>query len=297
MWGVDFEVYGLSINALVVSSNSCRLVLNLALHILEFREPPIRYVMEFGPLGLCSNGSCGVRFRRIVIVRGDVDKLEDEGSASNNATTTREKVSADYVLEDWGLSRRLRTYNDLEAGVSIWEEEKVHEAIHTIWGRSKLSLPIVLNTKSWSLLTIPSKSSPREAILLLCWMQTMLGRGGGARTFSGRRVDESQKSWLDLRKMSKARRDECRVYGLQGKPEAFDSHKYRFLLCRVARCVEEPPFYQGSTWYWLYASLWSSPALATFKRHTRLLSDFWRRDRVTLLNLPQDLYHKSFYKE
>lgn len=39
---------------------------------------------------------------------------------------------------------------------------------YTIWGRSKLSLPIVLKTKSWSLFTIPSKSSPRDAILVRC---------------------------------------------------------------------------------------------------------------------------------
>lgn len=46
---------------------------------------------------------------------------------------------------------------------------------HTICGRSKLSLPIVLKTRSCSLFTIPSRSSPREAIVLLlsetkmCW--------------------------------------------------------------------------------------------------------------------------------
>jgi hypothetical protein len=36
----------------------------------------------------------------------------------------------------------------------------------TIWGRSRESLPMVLKTRSWSLLTIPSKSSPREAIVM-----------------------------------------------------------------------------------------------------------------------------------
>lgn len=35
----------------------------------------------------------------------------------------------------------------------------------TIWGRSRESLPMVLKTRSWSLLTIPSRSSPREAIV------------------------------------------------------------------------------------------------------------------------------------
>jgi hypothetical protein len=35
---------------------------------------------------------------------------------------------------------------------------------HTICGRSSESLPMVLNTKSCSLLTVPSRSSPREAI-------------------------------------------------------------------------------------------------------------------------------------
>ena len=35
---------------------------------------------------------------------------------------------------------------------------------HTIWGRSRESLPMVLKTRSCSLLTVPSKSSPREAM-------------------------------------------------------------------------------------------------------------------------------------
>jgi hypothetical protein len=37
--------------------------------------------------------------------------------------------------------------------------------MHTIWGRSKESFPIVLKTKSCSLLTVASRSSPRAAIV------------------------------------------------------------------------------------------------------------------------------------
>ena len=36
---------------------------------------------------------------------------------------------------------------------------------HTICGRSRESLPMVLNTKSCSLLTMPKRSSPRDAIV------------------------------------------------------------------------------------------------------------------------------------
>lgn len=37
--------------------------------------------------------------------------------------------------------------------------------MHTIWGKSSESFPIVLKTRSWSLLTTPSKSSPSEAMM------------------------------------------------------------------------------------------------------------------------------------
>jgi hypothetical protein len=35
----------------------------------------------------------------------------------------------------------------------------------TIWGKSRESLPMVLKTRSWSLLTVPKRSSPRVVIV------------------------------------------------------------------------------------------------------------------------------------
>lgn len=49
----------------------------------------------------------------------------------------------------------------------------------TIWGRSRESLPMVLKTRSCSLLTVASKSSPRAAILILLKVNGGPGDSGG----------------------------------------------------------------------------------------------------------------------
>jgi hypothetical protein len=99
MWRIDFEIYRLPIDALIIACYSGRLVFNFPLDVLEFRKPSIRYVMELGPFWLCSyRGRC-VSFWGI-IVGGDVDELENERSSSNDATATRQKVSTNDVFEN-----------------------------------------------------------------------------------------------------------------------------------------------------------------------------------------------------
>jgi hypothetical protein len=88
VWGVDFEVYWLSIDALVIACYSRRLVFDFPLDILEFRKPSIWDVVELGPFWLCSyRGRC-VGFWGIVI-GWDVDELENEWSSSNDSTAAR----------------------------------------------------------------------------------------------------------------------------------------------------------------------------------------------------------------
>jgi hypothetical protein len=84
---VDFEVYWLPIDALVIACYSCRLVLDFPLDILKFRKPSIGDVVELSPFWLCSY--CGWRMSFWKVVIGwDVDELENKGSSSNDSTAT-----------------------------------------------------------------------------------------------------------------------------------------------------------------------------------------------------------------
>lgn len=103
MRGIDLEVYGLSVDALVDARHSSRLVLNLPLDIREVVEPPVGDVMKFRPLGAPSSSgrSIGIVERiRGVIVFGDVDELENQRTAGDDAAAAREKVPADNVFKD-----------------------------------------------------------------------------------------------------------------------------------------------------------------------------------------------------
>ena len=51
MGGVDFEVDGLSVDALVAAGDSCGFILNFSLDIGEISEASVRDVMELSPLG------------------------------------------------------------------------------------------------------------------------------------------------------------------------------------------------------------------------------------------------------
>lgn len=104
MWRVYLQVDGLSVDTLVVPGNPRRLVLDLAFHILEVCELAPWDVMEFSPFALCldAGGCMGyvyVAFFRCVIVAWDVDKLQNEGSPSNYAAASRQKVPSDDILQ------------------------------------------------------------------------------------------------------------------------------------------------------------------------------------------------------
>jgi len=108
-----------------------------------------------------------------IFIGGDIDELENEGSSGDDSAAAGKKISADDVFEDGGLARGLRTYNDLEEYELVEGLQKKLRGVYTIWGRSKLSLPIVLKTRSCSLLTMPSKSSPRAAMALMWRLQKL----------------------------------------------------------------------------------------------------------------------------
>jgi hypothetical protein len=100
----DLEADGLPADALVVSCYPRRLVLDFALDLLEVEELPTGDVEELGELLLAGDACRGVwdvDFIAVVFVAiaRDVDELQNERSASNDAAATREEVLADDVLE------------------------------------------------------------------------------------------------------------------------------------------------------------------------------------------------------
>jgi hypothetical protein len=58
---VDLEVDGLSVDALVVTGNTGRLVLNLALDVAKVVEPPVGDMVELCPLGTASSAGRSIR--------------------------------------------------------------------------------------------------------------------------------------------------------------------------------------------------------------------------------------------
>lgn len=116
MRGVDLEVYGLAVDALVGAGDSRRLVFNFPLDVGKVCEAAARDVMELCPLR-SSRGGRGPEavFHGIWegFIFGDVDELEDKGSTGADATASREKVSADNVFENRRLACRLGADNNL----------------------------------------------------------------------------------------------------------------------------------------------------------------------------------------
>jgi len=105
----DLEVDGLAIDALVVSCDSRRLVLNLSLDIAKIIESPVRDVMEFSPLVPSGLGRVPVTNIAVFfpIIAGHIDELQDEGSPSNDAAATGKKISTNDILKNGGLARGL----------------------------------------------------------------------------------------------------------------------------------------------------------------------------------------------
>lgn len=101
MRGVDFEIDGLSIDALVAASDSCGFIFNFPFDIGKVVEPSVGYVMK-----LCPFRSAGSRRRTIRVIcwvrRGviieDVDELQNQGPASDDAASSGQEISADNVF-------------------------------------------------------------------------------------------------------------------------------------------------------------------------------------------------------
>jgi hypothetical protein len=109
MGRVDFQVHGLTVDALVVSSNSGRLVLNLSLDLAKVVEATTRDVVELSPFVLTSNRGRGVWHVDLIAVwsvgvAGDVDELQDKRTTSDDAASSWKKVTTDNVLQYRRLS-------------------------------------------------------------------------------------------------------------------------------------------------------------------------------------------------
>lgn len=92
MGGVDLEVNGLSVDALVVAGDTGSLVLDLALDVAEVVESSVRDVMELCPLGTAGSTGRSIRIERGVgsaLIIGDVDELKDQGPTGDDAASSR----------------------------------------------------------------------------------------------------------------------------------------------------------------------------------------------------------------
>lgn len=81
MRGVDFEINGLSVDALVVSCYPCCLGLDFTLNLGEVVESPTRNVQKLGPFVLACDAGRSVGYVDFIVVRtvfavaGKVDEL------------------------------------------------------------------------------------------------------------------------------------------------------------------------------------------------------------------------------
>lgn len=119
---VDLEVDGLSVDALVASCYPGSLILDLALDVRKIVKPSVRNVVELGPFGASRGGRRLVRIARWVggiLVLGDVDELEDQGSTGADAASSGKKVSADDVFKDGRFAGRLGADDNLQRRVSV----------------------------------------------------------------------------------------------------------------------------------------------------------------------------------
>lgn len=104
MGRVDLQVDGLTVDTLVVSSNSGRLVLNLSLDLTKIVEAAARDMVELSPLVLASDRGRSVWHVNLIAfgsvgVAGDVDELQDQRSTSDNAAASWEKVATNDVFQ------------------------------------------------------------------------------------------------------------------------------------------------------------------------------------------------------
>ena len=92
---VDFEVDGLSVDALVASCYPGRLVLDLPLDLAEVVKFTARDVTKLAPLVLTGYTGGGVWYvylitlRLVIPVAWNIDELKNEWSAGDNAASAR----------------------------------------------------------------------------------------------------------------------------------------------------------------------------------------------------------------
>ena len=117
----NLEVDGLAVYALVGARHSCGLILDLTLDVFKVCEAPVWDVMELGPLIPSSLPRDAITGRRVIfsVVFRDVDKLQDKGSASDDAGAAGQEVSPDDVLQHRGLACGLGTDNNLQGVYNI----------------------------------------------------------------------------------------------------------------------------------------------------------------------------------
>lgn len=104
MWRVDFEIDGLSVDALVVTSYSGCLILNLSFYVLEIREPTIGNVVKLCPFWLRCNTCSSMRdmdfvsFWRVILA-GYVDKLQNERPSCDYSTSSGQEISPNNIFK------------------------------------------------------------------------------------------------------------------------------------------------------------------------------------------------------
>jgi hypothetical protein len=104
MGRVDLQIDGLTVDTLVISSDSGRLVLNLPLDLAKIVEATARDMVELSPLILASDRGRSVWHVNLIAfgsvgVAGDVDELQDQRSTSDDAAASWKKVATNNVLQ------------------------------------------------------------------------------------------------------------------------------------------------------------------------------------------------------
>lgn len=91
MGGKDLQVDWLPVNSLVTSCDPCRLSFNFLFDRRKVLKLAAGLVVEFSPFVLAGDTGCGVWNMDLIVIgqvitlARDVDKLQDQGTASNDA--------------------------------------------------------------------------------------------------------------------------------------------------------------------------------------------------------------------
>jgi len=106
MGGEDFQIDGLSSDALVIAGDPRGFILDFPLDIAKVGESPVGNMMKLGPLAAGSGGGIPVASGGTVlgIILWDIDELEDEWPPCDDTAAAGEKIATDDVFEDRGLA-------------------------------------------------------------------------------------------------------------------------------------------------------------------------------------------------